>query len=152
MLITKELKDKIENLKAFGEYQIRKNVYASLDTSYLIGFEHKESGVFIINPFVDECAWSEVHPIEYYKEEFLNSDFMRADLGNMKKYEDVEIIAFMDGKLEYKGSSLEFLDINEFQHEVEEAIFETIEKGCCQKELTSGTWTFYTKEEYDKSR
>ena len=152
MLITKELKDKVESLKTFGEYQIRKNVYASLDTSPLIGFEHKESGVFIVNPFTDECDWNKVHPIEYYGEEFLNSDFMRLDLGNMKKYEDTEIVAFMDGELEYEGSSLDFLDINEFQCEVEEAIFETIENGCCQKEFTSGTWTFYTREEYEISK
>ena len=30
----------------------------------------------ILNPFVDECDWYEVDPIEYYGELFLNSKFM----------------------------------------------------------------------------
>ena len=149
VLITKELKDKIESLRAFGEYQIIKNVFGGLDTSPMIGFEHKESGVFIINPFLDECGELDVHPIEYYGEEFLNSDFMKVDLGNMNKYKDVKIIAFMDNELEYEGSSIEFLDINEFQCEVEEAIFEVIENGYSEREFTSGNWKFYTKEQYE---
>lgn len=147
MKITEEL---LEAIKILGEYQMGKLVYASIDTSPLIGFENEESGTLIINPFLDDCGWATVNPIEYYGEEFLNSDFLKIDINTIGKYKETEIIAFCDCEKMFVGSSYDFLDANDYQEEVEAMVLEAVEKGYVKINFFSGKWEIYTKEAYEK--
>ena len=65
-------KREIRMFKAFCETQLMA-LSEGADFDY-ISFEY--DGIEILNPFVDECEWYEVDPIEYYGELFLNSKFM----------------------------------------------------------------------------
>lgn len=146
----KVTKEQLEAIKILGEYQMEKSAYAYYDISPLIGFEQEESGIFIHNPFVDECAWSNVNPIEYYGEEFLNSDFMKIDVNDVEIYKNTEIIVFLDGEIEFEGMSYDFLEINEYNMEVEEMVFDAIRNNFGVGIFSSGTWKVYTKEKWEK--
>lgn len=65
-------KREMKMFKAFCETQLIA-LSEGADFDY-ISFEY--DGIDILNPFVDECDWYEVDPIEYYGELFLNSKFM----------------------------------------------------------------------------
>lgn len=151
MLITEELQNKLDKIKVFGEYQMAKNVC----TSPSIGFEHEESGVTIINPFIDECGWEEVHPISYYGEDFLNSGFMKIELNNVDKYKNTDIIAIekdclKNTCLEYETDSYNFLYIYDFDVEIEKAVFNTIDNGYTQIQYDNKIIELYTLNEYHK--
>ena len=143
------LQDMLEAIKIFGEYQVGKAVYINLDINPLIGFEHEDSGVLIVNPFLDEMGWGEVNPIKYYGDEFLNSDFFKMDISDIDKYKETEVIAFCDGEEEFVGSSYELLDINEYVDVLEDAVLEAVKNGVAEKQFTSGEWVIYTKEAYE---
>ena len=151
MLITKELQNKLEEIKIFGKYQMAKNQCACPS----ISFEHTESGVDIINPFIDECGWGEVNPIEYYGEEFLNSDFLKVDLGNTNKYVNTPIFvketACVIGVcFEYETDTYNYLYMYDFDAMVERAIFKVIERGSVILIHDGKEVEIYTKTEYDK--
>ena len=139
----------MEAIKILGEYQMGKGVYINLDINPLIGFEHEDSGVLIVNPFLDEMGWGEVNPIKYYGDEFLNSDFFKMDISDIDKYKETEVIAFCDGEEGFVGSSYELLDINEYVDVLEDAVLEAVKNGVAEKQFTSGKWVIYTKEAYE---
>ena len=144
-------KKQLEAIKILGEYQMGKGVYICYDISPLIGFEHKESGTFIQNPFIDECGFGSVNPIEYYGEEFLNSDFLKIDFTDIEKYKNTEIIVLLDGEIEFEGMSYDFLEVNEYDMEVEEMILEATKNGISNTvRFSSGNWKVYTKGEWEK--
>lgn len=45
------------------------------DDTNFVSFKD-ESGVNIVNPFIDNCGIFEVDPVEHYGDDFLNSEFM----------------------------------------------------------------------------
>ena len=65
-------------LEKIGDLQmyIQDNLTDSIEYKYenLISFSYKEQS--IINPVLDETGRFEVDPIEYYGNNFLNSDFI----------------------------------------------------------------------------
>lgn len=143
--LTKITQEQLEAIKILGEYQEGKAVYIYGNISSLVGFESEEHGTLIINPFLDECGWGNVNPIEYYGNEFLNSDFLKIDFNDIEKYKNTEIIAVCNGEKEFEGSSYDFLDINEYLEELEELVFEAINNKIATKMFPSGKWTVYTK-------
>lgn len=141
--------EQLEAIKILGEYQMGKSVYINCDISPLIGFEHEESGVLIVNPFLDDMGWGTVNPIKYYGDEFLNSDYLKIDISDINKYKETEIIAFCDGEEEFVGSSYELLDIYEYVDVLEDTVLEAVKNGVAEKQFTNGKWTIYTKEAYE---
>lgn len=148
MKTTKEIQDKLDGIKILNDYQVEKGVYASCDINPLIGFEHKESGVFIHMPFVDECDFNSVNPIEYYGEVFLNSDFFKVE--NYDIYRNTHIVVLCDRKEEFNGLSYDFLEVNEYNAEVENMVLEAVEKEYAIAEFPSGTWEVFTIEEWER--
>lgn len=146
MKITEE---QLEAIKILGEYQMAKGVYALYDISPLIGFENEESGIFIQNPFVDECSWFDVNPIEYYGEEFLNSDFLKIDFDDIEVYKNTKIIVFFHGRKVFEGMSYDLLDEKEYSVEIEEVVFDAIRNSFGFGVFPSGVWKIYTKEKWE---
>ena len=68
-------KREINALEKFANLQLRILNLNGCDEVGLISFKHK--GIDITNPFVDEIDSCSVDPVEYYREDFLNSDFMK---------------------------------------------------------------------------
>lgn len=149
MLNIRLSEEQLEVIRILGDYQMGKSVYISCDINPLIGFEHEESGVLIVNPFLDESGWGTVNPIDYYGDEFLKSDFLKVNVVDIAKYRETEIIAFCDGEEEFVGSSYELLDIYEYVDVLEDAVLEAVKNGVVEKQFTNGKWVIYTKEAYE---
>lgn len=54
---------------------------AGADTDELVGFECNET--YIIHPFMDEQMEEEVDPIEYYGQDFIDSQFYSPEGGRL---------------------------------------------------------------------
>lgn len=127
------LKKQLDNIRILGEYQIHKGVYMNFGISEMISFMYDD--IMVINPFTDECDMFNVNPITYYKELFMNSDFMKKIKENtdMKKYLNTEIIVFKNNNKIFEGWSYDFLDENEYKQEIEEIVFMALERGAVIK-------------------
>lgn len=64
-------------IKVIGDLQFKMSSYGYgyIGEDVFVGFHW--NGVYIVQPFFNESGTHDVDPIKYYKEDFLNSDFIK---------------------------------------------------------------------------